>query len=587
MTPDNREEIRLEGTPISEGIAIGKPLFLLKEEGDTPDFPISHHEVDTEIARFRKAIFSSRKDLQRLQQDLAMEGSDEAVSFIESHIQMLEDPMITTDIEGGIRRRLRNTESVFRSAVYDYTSRFQEADAFFQERLSDVTDLSKRIMGHLQGSSQTDPSSTTSGSSTMPAGSIVITGEVAPTFVASAHAAQIGGFVSKAGGGSSHAALIARAKGIPFVSNVNIDWTEDANITNVIIDGYSGIVIFNPSDATKAEYEQKQQTLKTRYQALLMEDKKPVETKDQQTIAVYVNLGNPQDLAGVSYKHDGVGLLRTEYLFLQTDLPSEEFQLKAYKELLQASADLPVVIRVFDLGGDKHPTLFSVRSHEPNPALGCRGIRFLLRNVQLFKTQLRAILKATCDANVRLLLPMISEVAELIRAKEILEEVRTELKSGMLDVPQIPIGCMIEIPSAVMCIDALAKECDFFSIGTNDLVQYTLAVDRNNPAMSQYYYPAHPSVIRMIDIVLKQAKLEKRPVTLCGEIASNTLFTPMLLGLGLKAFSVSPRYLPLVKQTIRSWSMEEAEELAREVIRLSNPQAVLDLLEERKKDLGL
>lgn len=582
MSYSPTDEIYLQGVAVSEGIAIGQPFFLKPIEEDIPDFEITLGEVDAEVARYRKALFSSKEDLNRLRQDLAIEateGTEEALSTIDTHIQMLDDPMITTDMEGKIRQMLRNTESVFRSVMCDYENRFSErTDSFFHERLVDVKDVSTRILGHLRKKQDAQLTG-------IPAGSIVFASEIPPSCSAAAHSAQIGAFVTDSGGGNSHAALIARAKGIPYVAAIEGHIIEKLQIDHVIVDGYQGIVIANPTKATLEEYRNRQKQLATRYQYLVQQDHLSSETIDKCKIKLFVNVGNPHDLDAYSYRHDGVGLFRTEYLFLQTKefFPSEQYQMNAYQKLIERMEQRPVVIRCFDLGGDKSPSLFFSRKSEPNPALGNRGIRFLLRNPHLFQLQLRAIFQAANEGNVRILLPLISDINELRSAKKIIEEVKEELRRENCKVAELPLGAMIEVPSAVMICEKIAEEVDFFSIGTNDLVQYTLGVDRSNPAMSELFYPAHPSVIRMIKMILTKAKQKKMPVSICGEIASNILFTPLLMGLGLHEFSVAPRYLPHVKQVIRQWTLKEAEELAEKALSLTDPHEISALLTESQK----
>lgn len=568
-------EIYIQGAAVSEGIAIGLPYFLKPIEEEVPDFEISVNEVDAEIARYRFALSSSKKDLNLLRQDLAMEGSEEAMNLIESHIQILDDPMITSHMEGKIRQMLRNTESVFRSVIKDYEYKFSErTNAFFNERLIDVKDISKRILGHLRDKQNAQLQE-------IPSGSIILTEEIAPSYTASAHAAQIGAFVTKLGGGNSHAALIARAKGIPYIANIEVEGLEEYLNEEIIVDGYEGVLIVNPTSSTREKYLEKQRHHATRYQRFLEEDSLTSETLDGYPIRLCVNVGNPHDLTVFPYKHDGVGLFRTEYLFLQTKefYPSEDYQEEAYKQLIDQIKGRPVVIRVFDLGGDKNPGLFFDR-REPNPILGFRGIRFLLRHLQLFRTQLRAIFKAAIDADVHLLLPLISDINELEQSKKLIHLVREELLQEGVLVPELPIGCMIEVPSAVMICEALADQCDFFSIGTNDLTQYTLGIDRSNPGMNELFYPAHPSVLRMIKMLCVETARRDMPIAICGEIASNTLFTPLLIGLGLRELSVSPRYLPLVKQTVRKWTMVEAYALAEKALKMTNPKEISALLTE-------
>ncbi len=580
MSRDMKKEIVFQGAPVSEGIAIGLPFFLKPIQEDIPEFTISINEVDAEVARYRKALFSSKEDLTRLRQDLAMEGSEEAVSTIETHIQMLDDPMITTHMEGQIREMLRNTESVFQSVITKYKDRFSERteDSFFQKRLVDVQDVTDRILGNLLEKQHAQLSE-------IPPGSIVFSNEIAPSYTAAAHSTHIGGFVTKKGGGNSHAALIARSKGISYVANIEISEVEELEIENVIIDGFEGIVIFNPTKETIIQYKEKQKHLATRYQRFLDEDHLIAETLDGFLLNLFVNVGNPYDLDVFPYRHDGVGLFRTEYLFLQTDefYPSERYQEQAYRTLVEKMQGRPVVIRVFDLGGDKHPRFFLDRQREANPVLGNRGIRFLLRNRELFKAQLRAIFRASIGGDVRLLLPLISDINELRTSKEIINKVKEELRAENPAIPDLPIGCMIEVPSAVMMCDAITKQCDFLSMGTNDLVQYTLGVDRGNPSMSELYYPAHPSVLRMIKMIVIEAKRQSIPLTICGEIASNTLFSPLLLGLGLQSFSIAPRYIPYVKECIRKWTIVEAYKLAEEALKLSDPKEISKLLTEIQK----
>ena len=579
MSAKHREEKRYTGIPVSEGIAIGSPFFLKPIEEDIPSFAISQTEVDAEVARYRQAIFSSKEDLHRLRQDLAMEGSEEAVDTIETHIQMLDDPMITTQMEGEIREQLRNTESVFHSVIHEYENRFSErTNSFFHERLVDVKDVSKRILSHLKEKQDAQLAD-------IPTGSVIFSKEIAPSYTAAAHPAQIGAFITKSGGGNSHAALIARAKGIPFITNIDTEEIEDQSIESIIIDGYEGLVILNPTSATLTSYREKQQRLATRYQRFLEEDHLKPETVDGFSTRLFVNIGNLHDLDSFPYTHDGIGLFRTEYLFLQSNefYPSESYQIDAYRSLLEKLQGAPMVVRVFDLGGDKNPSLFQQRQLEPNPVLGNRGIRYLLRNKKMFRIQLRAIYQAAPHGNIRLLLPLISDINELRQSKAIIEEVREQLKGEMEAVPVLPIGCMIEVPSAVMICDALARESDFFSMGTNDLVQYTLGVDRSNPSMRELYYPAHPSVLRMVKLIALEAKRQDLPLTICGEMASNTLFTPLLLGLGLSDFSVAPRYLPYLKQTIRNWTIVEAYKVAEQALSLSDPKEISHLLAEVQK----
>jgi len=570
------EELLIRGFPVSDGIAIGTPFFLHPVEADIPAFPITMKEVDTEIARYRSALFSSREDLQQLRKNLAEEVSTDAATIIETHIQMLDDPLMTEHMEDKIRQTLQNSEFVFHSVITDYEKRFSRTtDPYFQERLVDVMDLAHRVLGHLcpsKGHSLLD----------VPFNSIVFAKELIPSHTAFAESSRVSAFVTHSGGGNSHAALIVRAKGIPYIAGVDVSALQDTPTRCVIVDGNSGDVIFNPTVKTLEKYRQAKTRLKTSFQLLQKEMQYDAETTDGCAIQVFANIGNISDLDTIQqYGPEGIGLFRTEYLFFQNHqlITSEEQQYDAYFKLLQAASNMPVVIRVFDVGGDKNPELFSEGHSEPNPVLGCRGIRFLLRHREIFKIQLRAILRVAVHGDVRILLPLISDMSELETSRAMIAEVARSLKEeGIPFRANVPVGSMIEVPSAVLICDTLAQKSDFLSIGTNDLVQYTLGIDRSNPAMSDFCYPAHPSVLRMIKMVNTEAKRYGRSVTICGEIASNPLFVPLLLGLGADQLSCSPRYIPLVKRAIRQTSLLAAYELAERVLRLNATQDVASVL---------
>lgn len=568
---DKPEERLIRGFPVSDGIAIGIPFFLNSTAEEVPEFSITLKEVDKEIARYRNALFSSRQDLQILRKNLAEEVSEDAATIIETHIQMLDDPLMTNQMEETIREKLQNSESIFHSVMTDYEKQFsQKTDPFFQERLVDVMDLAHRVLGHLcpsKGNSLLN----------VPFNSIVFAKELIPSYIASAEASRVIAFVAQRGG-NSHAALIARAKGIPYVACVDVGSLQGIEARSVIVDGQSGEVIFNPTSQTLEKYKQRKTRLKTSFQILQRDLKYDTETIDGCPVKVFANIGNIADLENLEqFGADGIGLFRTEYLFFQHRhlISSEEEQYEAYKKLIQTAGHVPIVIRVFDVGGDKNPELLSEEEKAPNPVLGCRGTLFLLRHKDIFKTQLRAILRAAVYGDVRILLPLISDVNELNASKDLIAEVsRGLLGEGIAYKPNIPVGCMIEVPSAVLVCDALAKNCDFLSIGTNDLVQYTLGIDRSNPILNSLCYAAHPSVLRMIKMVNIEGKRQDKAVTICGEIASNSLFIALLLGLGVDQISCSPRYIPTVKRAIRQTSLLNAYEFAERILLLKSAAEV-------------
>lgn len=575
----------VQGFPVSEGIAVGIPHFLLSLDEEIPEFPIAIGEVDDEIARYRSALCSSREDLRRLHSSLVDEGSEEAATIISTHIEMLEDPLMTTQIEEKIRHMMVNTESVFQSAISDYEKRFsQNTNTFFREKLVDVMDLAKRVLGHLCPTQER-------ALSVVPFNSVVFAKELIPSHTAAAENCRVSAFVTQSGGGNSHAALIARAKGIPYVACVDVDALAELPIKSVIVDGQTGDVIFNPTADTLAKYKQRKTCLKTSFQLLQKEVHYDAETVDGCQVQVFANIGNIGDLDNIhQLGAEGVGLFRTEYLFFQHRelLSSEEAQYKAYVELIRKVGPMPIVIRVFDVGGDKNPELFVTKAKEPNPVLGCRGIRFLLRHKEIFKMQIRAILRAAVHGDVRILLPLISDISELQESRALIDEMSDLLtQEGIEHQKNVPVGSMIEVPSAVLVCDVLAKHSDFLSIGTNDLVQYTLGIDRSNPEMRDCCYPAHPSLIRMIKMVTIEAKRQQKSVCICGEIASNPLFVPLLLGIGVDQFSCSPRYIPIVKRTIRRTSLLNAYELAQRVLCLNSTKEVSHILQEAYAASGM
>jgi phosphotransferase system enzyme I (PtsI) len=584
LTKEDDAEIHIKGAPVSGGIAIGIPVFLSSEGEQVPDFPISTGEVEHEIARYRQALTSSRVDLMKLQDDLNLEGSSEIASIIGTHIEMLDDPLMTTHMELKIREMLKNTEAVFHTVIHDYEKRFSETpDGFFQQRLSDVRDLSQRVLRNLCDSNRVS-------FDTIPQDAIVFAKELIPSDTASIQASRISAFVTQSGGGTSHAALIARAKGIPYVSSVSMEVLEKIKGKCVIVDGLTGDIILNPSADTLEKYEKLKIRLMKQYQQLEKDNALEPETLDGYHVGLLANINNIGDLELAHHQRaEGVGLFRSEYLFLKdpTLFFNEKAQIELYKELFQNAKGLTVTFRVMDLGGDKYSDVFPELSKEPNPVLGCRGIRFLFRRMDVFKTQLRAVLQAGCGHSVKLLFPLITDIHELREVKIIVQNVKQELQSeGLPFLEHTPLGCMLEVPSAVLVCDALAQESDFLALGTNDLIQYTLGIDRSNPGMSDFYYPTHPGVIRMIRMTLLEAGRYGRPVTICGEMASNPLFTSLLLGLGVRNFSCAPRFIPIIKRTVRHLALLDCVEIAEHVLSLKTSADILEYLNEEIKKIG-
>ncbi len=562
------EEIVLRGIPISKGVGIGFPFYLASAEDQVPEVPIPQKEVDLEIDRYRRALDLSRKDVEALRRLSLNEGPPEITSILGTHLEMMQDPLLTSIMEERIRDLQRNTESIFHRIIEEYKERFHSLqDHYFQERVRDIVDVSRRILGHLRPLERIKMGE-------MPHNSIILTHELVPSETVEANASLVSAFVTATGGITSHAAIIARAKGIPYVANVDIKQLRKIEVHSLIVDGTQGLVILNPTRQTLKKYQEIQKNYQLNYKMLKSVSHLKGETIDGYEVRIFANLENPKEIdqlikAGAC----GIGLFRSEYLFLSRKaFPSEEEQFAIYKRMGKALKGNPLVIRVFDIGGDKkidllpnHPDAkyFTSIGHELNPALGCRAIRFLLRYPEILDIQLRAILRASYYGEIHILIPMVSDIAEVRTVRQRVGEIQEGLrKKGIKIAKQVPIGCMIEVPSSAIMCDALANEVDFLSIGTNDLVQYILAADRSNSHTSEIYFTTHPSILRLIRTVVTSANRARKPVILCGEIAADPSLIPLLIGLGIREFSVAARHIPLVKHTIRKWRILEACHLA-------------------------
>lgn len=570
------QELHFKGFPICPGIAIARPFFFAAHDEKVPEFAVPEEQIDKEVERYYKALTHSRNDLLSLQERHLREGAGETVAILNSHLEIMHDPLMTEKVEEEIRVRGKNTEYAFKMVIGEYEKKFNKiTDQFFAERVKDFQDISRRIIGHLRRKERTSLDKITMKV-------IVFAHELSPSDTAEANTDCIEAFVTRSGALTSHVAIMARAKGIPFVSNVDFPDFSISLPPLVIVDGASGDVVINPSHATLADFKQEKKRQKVFIQGLRAGVSLPTETMDGHSVRLSANIEMFNELEALEkFGGEGVGLFRTEYLFLAKEaFPSEEEQFFVYKSIVEKLSGEPAVIRTFDIGGDKFGDFHPSR-YEKNPYLGCRAIRLMLKEKNAFKTQLRAILRASAFGEVKLLFPMISGLTELIEAKSLVQEVRNELfEQGIPFDRTMPIGCMIEVPSAALMSDILARECDFLSIGTNDLVQYALAVDRGNPAMSYLYTPAHPSILRLMKMVIEEGKRCRKPVSVCGECAADPKFIPLLLGLGVNELSLSSPSLPLIKNVIRKISMVEATDLADHILTLSTVEEIEKALNE-------
>ncbi len=568
-----KEEQILRGLPISKGIGIGFPIFVSSYDEDPVLTDISKKDIEREIERYRKALEKSRKDVEKLQRISLREGTPEIVAILETHLEMMQDPFLTSMIEEKIREKKQKIETVFFHLIQEYKERFSILkDLYFEERVRDIIDVSRRILNHLHPKSQNRMAE-------MPHNSVILAHELVPTDTIEASSSVVSAFVTTAGGITSHAAIIARAKGIPYVANVDIKSLKRSDLAAMIVDGSQGLVILNPTRQTLKKYtEAKRETLQE-YKFLKTESYLKGETIDGYEIRIFANLESPDEIHQVQKNGSaGVGLFRSEYLiFIRKRFPTEDEHFEIYKSMAISLDGKPLVVRVFDIGGDKLPDLYPEDPHaglfstELNPSLGCRAIRFLLRYPEILKTQFRALLRASRFGEIHILLPMVSDLSEVRKVREILQSVQKELHlQGIKMAKEIPLGCMIEVPSSALMADALAQEVDFLSIGTNDLVQYVLAADRNNLHTSDLYFATHPSILRLIRLVVQSANEARKSVVLCGECAADPAMIPILIGLGIREFSVAARHIPLVKHTIRKWRLLETLPLAEGALEQSS-----------------
>lgn len=569
----------LFGTPICLGMGSGRPFLHKVSEDGLFERSIPTGMIGQEITRYRQALAETKLELQKIKDKLHEEEILEGAAILDSQLQILTDSHFTAEVETKITLTLKNAEFCFSKMIEDLELKFQRLeDPSFRERFKDIQDVSRRVLDFLLKNQR-------SSLANIPVNSVIFANELTPSEIAEADAKNIAGFVCRLGSPNSHTAILARGKGIPFVSGIQVDELNFDEISSVIVDGRLGHVIFNPKQDVILHSEKLREQLNCHRQQLDRSKDFHPETYDGHQMVLSANVEILDELDSLeNYGHYGVGLFRSEYMLLKTEsFPSEEDQFQYYLKAINKLKGQSIVIRTFDLGGDK---LFVKHlTTELNSYLGCRAIRFLLKEKGIFKTQLRAILRAAFFGNASMMFPMVSTLSELLQAKQILQEVKNDLESEKIPFcKDIKIGCMIEVPSAALIADLLAEECDFLSVGTNDLVQYALAVDRGNHLLTDLYSPAHPSVIRLIKLILVMAKKKKIPVSICGEVASDPRFTGLLMGLGVHELSVSLRYLPMIKNTIRHTSYLQACKLSQKVLKLSSADEIQALLIEEYKN---
>jgi phosphotransferase system enzyme I (PtsI) len=569
--------IKIKGIAASGGIGIGAAYCVGKEEFIVPRLKITHEEISREIYRLEEALIETRREISSLQKKIGDELGFDHAKIFEAHLLVLEDRVLIEDIIQQIKSKRVNVEHAFSQSVQKYIDTLLKLDdEYLRERVIDIEDVSRRVLRKFLKKKEQPLIGE------IKEKVIIVAHDLSPSDAAVLPKDNILGFITEVGGWTSHTAIIARSLGIPAVVGVVGATTSIKPEDKLIIDGIAGIVIVHPSEKTVKDYQHKVSRQEKEGKAIHVSRVLKPRTLDKKEFIIAANLELPEELSLVyDYGAQGVGLYRTEYLFLsRQDFPSEEEQYKAYSTVAKKVKPNPVIIRTMDIGGDKFLSQPQMPA-EVKPFLGWRAIRFCLARPDIFKEQLRAILRASSEGNVKIMFPMISGLEELREAKKLLEDCRKELrKAGTKFDEDMDIGTMIEVPSAALMADLLARESDFFSIGTNDLIQYALAVDRGNEKVAYLYEPGHPAVLRLIKNVIDSAHANGIWVGMCGEMSGDPMFAFLLVGLELDEFSMPPPMVPRIKELIRNVSFFDARRAAIAALALPTAKDVESFLQE-------
>ena len=562
-----------KGIGVSHGVAIGPAVVVDTEEFDIPERKISAEDAKGELLRFRKAVADSRKELQDLSKRTAAKIGRETAGIFDFHLTLLEDRSLQRKIQDAMSGENASAEYAVATVLRSYAREFLAMPEHLAERVKDIYDIEKRLLRNLVGQQQQSLAK-------LKQDVIVVAHDLTPSQTAAMDRKHVRAIAIDAGGATSHTAILARALDIPSVVGTNDLTAEIAAGDLVIVDGIRGTVVIDPDEETIERYRKLgEQQVEFIHSLDALRDL-PAITQDGHEITLLGNIEFPSEAASVLDKGgQGIGLYRTEFLYLGADKePTEEAHYRAYREVIRLVGDHPVVIRTLDLGADKY-TQSRARTPERNPFLGCRSLRFCLQNLPIFTKQIRAILRASVDAPVSMLFPLVTNLLELRQAKTIVRDVMEDLEEEGIEFRHdIPIGMMVETPSAALQADAFAREVDFFSIGTNDLVQYTLAVDRGNEKVAPLFSVAHPSVLRLIKEIIRTGQRHGISVSLCGEMGADPLYTLLLLGLGLRTFSCAPPAIPEIKKMVRSVTLAHARQVARRVMSFSSDKETINYL---------
>ena len=567
------DEIVLRGIGVSAGVVIGPAYPLAREAVQIVERDIGRDEVEHEICRLEDALIETRRQLKEIQRNLEAKTAIGDASILDAHLMVLDDRALIEDVVEGIRSSLKNAEICLKNAADRYAAVLASVkDDYLRDRVADIKDVVRRVLRNLLGDHRPTAEE-------LPEKHVIIARDLAPSETAALHKEMVLGFATDLGSPTSHTAVMARALEIPAIVGLHDVSQRVAMGDEVLIDGNKGVFIIHPTHERLEKYGKVAEVRRSIEQSLTSLQHEPAETKDGRRIVLSANTESTDEVDAVlQYGAEGVGLFRSEYLYMATDtVPSEDEQAEAYGLVASRLAPAPVIIRTFDIGGDKAIT-GTETFREANPFLGCRSIRLSLMYPDHFKSQLRAILRASVHGNVKVMYPMICMANEVVSANELLEEAKRELSTaGVAYQEDIEVGAMIEIPSAALTAEAIAEHVSFLSIGTNDLIQYTLAVDRVNERVAYLYEPTHPAVLSLVKRTIDAGHSKGIWVGLCGEMAADPLLTPLLLGMEVDELSVAPSAVPLIKDAVRSVSFAEAKELAEKASSCGSPLEVMDL----------
>ena len=567
---------RLRGIGVSPGIAMGEVLLAKRVVFTSRKEIIDEAQVPDEIERLRRALARTRADLVKVKDGISEKMGPESSLIFEAHLLILEDPALVNGLEAVIRDEKARAEWALSKANARFERLFEAlTDDYFRQRKSDVSDVLKRVYKNLEARREKEKPPQKE--------HVLVAHELLPSEAALRLSKELTlGVALDMGGQTSHTAILARSLGIPAVLGLRDVTRQVREGEFLIVDGTDGEVLIDPPPAVRREYQAKKDKYETYGRELQKTAKLKSETLDRVRFVPQANIELPEEVAlAQSMGAEGVGLFRSEFIYLRREsLPTEEDHFEIYSRLARGAAPHPVTIRTLDIGGEKSLPQLNIEK-EPNPALGLRAVRFSLRNKDLFRVQLRAILRASVSGNIRVLLPMVTEVDEVLEVKDVLEDVKRGMRrKGEAFDEAMPLGVMIEVPAAAALADVMLKDVDFVSIGTNDLIQYYLAVDRANESVTHLFKPFHPAVLRLVRSVIQAAGEAGKDVVVCGEMAADTLSAIVLLGFGLRTFSMNPIFIPRVKKALRSIEAKTAERIAAEALKLRSAQQIEEYVVE-------